>query len=173
MDLKNLLTNIPSARERDYFVSVFSHSTIPFNDLLDSMFREKDPLKWRAAWIIDGCDEKDPALAEPHISRIVGELENLDSQGTLRSLLRLLSRHDIPEKDQGHLVDLCFKYISSGFHSAAVKVYAMEILYNQSRIYPEIGNELEVMIMDLSEYNSAGFKARGDIIIKKLKKNRS
>lgn len=170
MDITALLSNIPSGKERALYIDSFSNSKGTFYELLEAMFHLNDPLKWRAAWIIDGCDEKNPGLASEHLHRIISNLDRLNSMGTLRSLLRLLTRYEIPERHRGLLVDNCFRYMRSEFYPVAVKVHAMQILYNLSRIYPELEQELTLTIEGQFENNTAGFKARGLIILKQMQK---
>ncbi|MBN1131755.1 MAG: hypothetical protein JXR52_07770 [Bacteroidales bacterium] len=166
--LNTFFQSAPSIREREIFIEAFCKSQKDFNDLLDIVIREKDPAKWRAAWIMDGCDEKNPTLSEKSLCRIIRELPTLRSEGTLRSFLRLLSRHEIPEADRGLLVDLCFQYMISDIHIVSVKVYAMEIISRLCKSYPDLSCELLTVIEDQLDNNSAGFKARGIKIIRKL-----
>jgi hypothetical protein len=168
MDYSTLLANLPSAAEKELYVREAGDSEERFQSLLELALCDKDPVAWRAAWIADGSDEQHPGLASGSISRIVRRLSEIDSAGTLRSLLRMLSRYDIGEKDQGMLIDLCFGYMVSGLYPVAVKVHAMQIIYNHVLIYPELKDELVTVIMDQESNNSVGFRARGMRIIRKL-----
>ncbi len=170
MDFKSLLANFPSAAEKEFFVREVGQSEKHFCTLLDLTLYEKDPVAWRACWVLDGSDEQYPGLASPHISKIVQRLPELTSMGVLRSLLRLLCRYEIPEDDQGLLIDLCFKYMVSEIYPVAVKVHAMMIVYNHVLLYPELKDELITVIEDQGPNNSVGFKTRGRQIIKKLEK---
>jgi len=55
-------------------------------------------------------------------------------------------------------------------YPVAVKVHAMQIIYNHTLIYPELKEELITVIEDQVENNSVGFKSRGMRIIRQLKK---
>ncbi len=163
-----MLANFPSGTEKTFFIREVGNSEEKFNVLLELALYEKDPLAWRAAWILDGSDEHCPGLALHHISRIVQHLPVLESNSTLRSLLRLLCRYDIPEDDQGLLIDRCFSYMVSELYPVAVKVHAMQIIYNHVRLYPELKDELRMVIEDQAENNTVGFKARGKRIMQQL-----
>ena len=119
---------------------------------------------------MDSSDEQYPGLVEQFIAVIIQELPELKSTGALRSLLRMLSRYTIPEEEQGLLIDLCFGYMVSELYPVAVKVHAMQIIYNHALIYPELKEELRTIIEDQTENNSVGFMARGQRIIKQLDK---
>ena len=170
MDLKSVLTNLPSGVEREFIIRDVGNSEEKFLVLLELALHEKDPLAWRATWVLDGCDELHPGLASNQISRITRRLPDLESKGSLRSLLRLLCRYDIPEEDQGILIDLCFGYLVSELYPLAVKVHAMQIIYNHVLLYPELKHELITVIEDQTENNSVGFMSRGRRIISQLEK---
>ncbi len=170
MDFRSLLADIPSGIGKDLLIGEVVKSESHFNRLLELALHEKDPLAWRACWVLDGSDEKRPGLARKHISSIVKALPGLESKGTLRSLLRLLTRYDIPEEEQGLLIDLCFSYLVSEQYPVAVKAHAMQIIYHHVLLYPELKDELIAVIEDQAENNSVGFKARGSILINQMEK---
>ena len=168
MDFRLLLTEIPSGSGKDLYIREAGRSAEHFRSLLKLSLHEKDPFAWRAAWILDGSDEKYPGMAVPHLHEIVRRLPGIRSTGVIRSLLRMLSRYEIPEEDQGMLVELCFGYMTSELYPVAIKVYAMQIIYNHVLLYPELKGELRTVIEDQITHNSAGFKSRGMRIIRNL-----
>ena len=170
MDFKALLADFPSGAEKDMFVREVGDSTEKFNTLLELSLYDKDPVAWRAAWILDSSDEVHPGLGSGSISRIVNRLPKVKSTGTLRCLLRMLSRYKIDEEDQGLLIDLCFGYMVSELYPVAVKVHAMQIIYHHVLMYPELKEELVTVIRDQIVNNTVGFKSRGMRIIKQLEK---
>jgi hypothetical protein len=170
MDFSTLLTDIPSGIGKEMLIREVGDSKEKFDTLLDIALEGEEPLDWRAAWILDGSDEQHPGLASHAISRIVACLPGMGSIGVLRILLRLLSRHEVAEEDQGLLIDLCFGYMMSERYPVAVKVHAMQILYNHVLIYPELKDELIMVIEDQAENNSVGFRARSRILIRQLEK---
>ena len=170
MDLRSLLADIPSGIEKNLLIGAVIKSESHFTSLLQLALYEKDPLAWRASWVLDGSDERKPGLARKHIPQIVQALPRLESKGSLRSLLRMLTRYDIPEDEQGLLIDLCFSYLVSEQFPVAVKAHAMLIIYNHVLLYPELKNELIAVIEDQEDNNSVGFKSRGRNLIKQMEK---
>ena len=168
MDFRTLLTSFPSGTGKELYIAEVVASVKKFESLLDIALHENDPLAWRAAWILDGSDEQCPGMAAGFISAIIQALPDISSKGSIRSLLRLLCRYDIPMEQQGILIDLCFKYMISALYPVAVKVHAMQILYNHVLIYPELKEELVAVILDQEANNSIGFKSRGKRLLKKL-----
>jgi len=170
MDLRSLLADIPSGFGRDLLIEEVIKSETLFGELLELSLHEKDPLAWRACWVLDGSDERNPELAQTYIPTIIKALPDLESRGTLRSLLRMLCRHEIPEEQQGLLIDLCFSYLVSELYPLAVKAHAMMIIYNHVLIYPELKDEFITVMEDQVENNSVGFKTRARNLIKQLEK---
>jgi hypothetical protein len=170
MDFRSLLMNFPSGAEKDLFIREVIGNKGQFGALLDLALHDKDPVAWRAAWVLDGSDEQQAGLATKHLHKIVHALPALESMGSLRSLLRLLSRHDIPEESQGMLIDLCFGYLVSELYPVAVKAHAMQIVYMHVLLYPELKEELVTVLEDQMDNNSVGFLARGRRLIKQMEK---
>lgn len=170
MDFRSLLADIPSGVGRDLLIQEVIKSESHFTLLLELAIHEKDPLAWRASWVLDGSDELKPGLATAYITTIVKALPGMESKGSLRSLLRLLTRYDIPEEEQGLLIDLCFSYLVSELYPVAVKAHAMMIIYQHVLLYPELKDELIVVIEDQISNNSVGFKSRGRRLIKQMEK---
>jgi len=170
MDLRSQLADIPTGFGRDLLIEKVIRSETLFDELLHLTLHAKDPLAWRACWILDGSDEQQPGLARPCLVKIIKALPALKSKGSLRSLLRMLCRHDIPEESQGLLIDLCFKYLTSELYPVAVKVHAMQIIYNHVLLYPELKDELVAVLEDQMDNNSVGFMSRGRRLIKQLEK---
>jgi len=170
MDFRSLLADIPSGVGKDLLVGEVIKSGSHFDDLLQLALHEKDPLAWRASWILDVSDETMPGMAQKHIPVIVRALPAIKSMGTLRSLLRLLTRHPIPEELQGMLIDLCFSYLVSEHYMVAVKAHAMLIIYNHVLLYPELKNELIAVLEDQADNNTVAFRARGNNLIKRMEK---
>jgi len=170
MDFRSLLADIPSGAGKELLIGEVLKSESHFTTLLQLALYEKDPLAWRACWVLDGSDERKPGLAGKHIPEIVKALPALESKGSLRSLLRMLSRYDIPEEEQGLLIDLCFSYLVSEQFPVAVKAHAMMIIYQHVLLYPELKNELIAIIEDQEDNNTVGFKSRGRRLIKQMEK---
>lgn len=170
MDLRTWLSDIPSAAEKALVVEQVCRTPDQFRLLLEWSLHEKDPLAWRAAWIMDSCDEQQPGLARPFVGPIIRKLPGITSTGVIRSLLRMLCRQEIGEDDQGLLIDLCFGYMVSELYPVAVKVHAMQIIYHHVLIYPELKDELATVIRDQIDNNSVGFLSRGRRILGQLEK---
>lgn len=170
MDFRSLLLNFPSGAEKDLYIKEVVGSEAHFETLVELALHDPDPVAWRASWILDGGDEQEPGLGKPYLAQIIKALPKLESKGSLRTLLRMLSRYDIPSESQGLLIDLCFRYLTSELYPVAVKAHAMQIIYNHVLLYPELKDELVAVLEDQMENNSVGFSSRGKRLIKQMEK---
>jgi 8-oxo-dGTP diphosphatase len=169
--LKQMINSMMSRQEADWLANSAIENPAIFIKLLEYSYSEERKLAFRASWTLSKVCDQFPDLIYPHLSHIVESISRFDNESVQRSFLRIISQSDIAELESrlhGILADYCFAMLKSGFSAIAVKAYCMEILYKLSLIYPELGNELSGSINILMEDSSAGIKARGKIILKKI-----
>jgi len=144
-------------------------------ELIKLAFADKHPVSVRAANTIEIIDSKMPELIEPHYSKIINGFAKFKTGGVIRCLLKIFTRHtDIKnEKLLCTLLNHCFKKLASADEDVAVKVYALQILYDFSKREPDIKNELIFAVKDQLPKNSEAFKNYGNKILKKLYKETS
>jgi len=124
----------------------------------------------RAARVIQLVTEKHPDLIDPYLGKIVGSLTDFRNEGLLRSML-LISTKKCPILDadqKGVLMDVTFNLLMDPDHNPAIKAYSMDILYEISKEYPGIKQELISCIEELMPRSSTGVKTRGKKMLKKL-----
>ena len=170
-ELKSMINDMMSRQEAEWIATSAIDNPAIFNKLFEYSSSSDKKLAFRASWTLTKVCDKFPELIHPHLSKIVVMLENFDNESTQRSFLRILSLTDfkmIPRNLYGALADHCFKALNSGFSAIAIKAYSMEILYKLCIIYPELANELYASVTMLQGEASAGVKARGQLILKKL-----
>ncbi len=169
--LKELLNNIMTSREANWISDSALENPFIFRKLLEYSLSDDKKLAFRASWSLTKVCDKFPEIIIPHLPAIIDTLPVIDNESVERSFLRILSLTEmggINEKRQGFLADFCFTKLNSAQSSIAIKAYCMEILYNLSVIYPQLGNELAVSIRSIMEEGSAGIVARGNSILRKI-----
>jgi hypothetical protein len=123
----------------------------------------------RAAWPVSYAVNAHPEFIKKHFARL---LKNLEKPGlhdaVKRNTIRLLQFVAIPEKFHGQLMDICFRYISDPAEAAAVKAFSLTVLQRLAKKYPEICNELKLVIEERWNYETAAFKARARNILKEF-----
>jgi len=136
--------------------------------LMEIYLSDEEPVSRRAAWAIDLYSEKNPELLVPYITRMAEGLFSFQHDGMKRHTLRMLGRFPLPEHLSGSLITLCFDLMLSCHEAPAIKVYAMEILYNASIEEPDLRQELADSITLRFTEESAGFQSRGEKILERL-----
>jgi 8-oxo-dGTP diphosphatase len=170
-DLQVMINSMMSMQEADWVATSAIENPAIFIKLLEYSYSKDRKLAFRASWTLTKACDKFPELIYPHLPEIVESLPMFDNESVQRSFLRIISLSDITNLSSSHhgiLADHCFSMLRSGFSAIAIKAYSMDILYNLSVIYPELGNELSSSICILMEDASAGIAARGKSILKKI-----
>jgi hypothetical protein len=135
---------------------------------------DEEPVNWRAAWVIKGIHENKPKLVEPLIHEMIQALPNLEKEGVKREFLRMILEYPLPEDEEmlGVLLDSCFQWLANPPEPIAIKVHCMTILFEISKVIPEIKQELITTIEVAMQEGSAGIVNRGGKTIKALRLGR-
>ena len=140
-----------------------------FNQLFELVFSDNQPLAWRACWIVDGASELNPALMNDKLPRIITSFISTQNESLKRHFARILCRFPIPEEYQGVVVNRCFDLLVP-VEPAAVRVNAMQLLFNISGQIPDLKNELISVIEGLiDEGGSVGFLNRSVKLLRRLR----
>ena len=124
---------------------------------------------WRASWLINKIQEKYPEKMKQYIDRIIDFIQQTKDSSKKREFLRLITFYPVPESKAGLMFDYCIRQFTSGSEPVAVRVHAMQILFNISETEPDIKPELIHLIEHEIEYHSsAGIKSRGGKLLQKL-----
>jgi len=133
---------------------------------------DSQPENWRAMWMIDKINEKNPAVVLPYLPAMTDFLLTTKDDSKRRHLLKLISLHDIPEERLGVLLNYCIDVFTNAAIPVAVRVHSMQILFNIAQKEPDFAGELIDLIEHEIEYHgSPGIKSRGQKLLKKLYRN--
>lgn len=171
MTKQELLKLIDSWENITFWLPQISQHPEFYDLLMDIALNDTSKNSWRAAWMIDKINESFPKLIIPYIPQIIGQLKKEESTSKKRHFLKQISLNTIPKTNYGFLVDYCLTALSSAKEPPAVRVHAMQILYNISEDEPDLKPELLAVIQHEIEYHStAGIISRGLKLAKKLQK---
>jgi hypothetical protein len=167
--LQDMLLPETSRRNTDLVADLIYKKPEFFEELFQVYLRNEEPVSRRAAWVIDTVTEKHPELLARHLDEIADMLPEFNHDGLKRHSLRMLARSPLPSGDRmGKLMTICFEWLLSPQEAVAAKIYCMEILYRISRVEPELKKELADSIEWRLNEETAGFKNRGQKMLKKL-----
>ena len=140
-----------------------------FKELIHCFLSNEYRLAQRAAWSVSWAAQKNPELIQPYIKDLIEQLPRKDvHDAVIRNSVRILQKIKIPEAFHADLMNNCFAFVESNTTPVAIKAFSLTTLFNLSEIYPEIKNELKLIIEERWNHETAAFKSRGKNILKKL-----
>ena len=144
-------------------------SSTHFKELMKCYMDPSYRLSQRAAWSVSWAAMQQPEMIKPYIKDLVKQIKRTDAHpAVIRNAVRVLEKIELPEKFHGDIMNACFDFISSPTTPAAIKAFSMTTLFNLSKIYPEIKQELKLMIEENWDQETPAFKSRGRKILKSL-----
>ena len=166
MDLSQALISAHSRSNRDRIVAYVNNDPVKFAVLFHCFKSKEAKISQRAAWSLSYCVEKFPELVIPYFGEMVELLKKEGiHDGIKRNILRTFQYTEIPYEQEGELLELCFAYLIDRKEAVAIRVFAMQVLANLAKKYPEIKNELNVLIEDELPYAKPAFVSRGRKIL--------
>ncbi len=140
-----------------------------FKELVQCFLDNEYRVSQRAAWSLSWGARKKPEMIAPYIKDLVNQLGRKDVHNAIiRNSVRILETIEIPKKFHGEVMNQCFDLIENPKTPVAIKAFSLTTLFNLSKKYPEIKNELKTIIETLYDNESAAFKSRAKKILKDL-----
>ena len=140
-----------------------------FKELMQCFLSNDYRLAQRAAWSVSWAAKKSPELIQPYIKDLVDQLPRKDvHNAVIRNSVRILQQVEIRGSLHGELMNSCFSFIEAPSIPVAIKTFSLTTLFNLSQSYPEIKNELKLIIEERWNHETAAFKSRGKRILKQL-----
>ena len=130
---------------------------------------DSQPENWRAAWMVDKIHDKHPDMVIPYLPALTDFLFTTQNTGKKRHILKLISLHDIPEEKMALLLNYSYQIFTDASEPVAVRVHAMQVLYNIAMKEPDFTGELiELIEHEVEFHGSAGMSSRGQKLLKRL-----
>jgi hypothetical protein len=173
MKLRETILKPHSKASCDRIVKWIGDDQKRFDELFALSLDDEFKVSQWAGWPLSYCVQKHPKLIKKHFREL---LKNVERKGiheaVKRNTVRLLQYADIPGKFHGEVMDLCFRYISSPTEAVAVKAFSITVLQNLARQYPEIINEIKLVIEERWDYETVAFKTRAKKLLKEFSLNK-
>ncbi len=173
MTLEELLKLEQSRRNVDQVISIIRKNPELFNTLWLIFISNREPESRRAAWAIDILNEDLSFITNTHLETLIDLLPKFRHSGLKRHALRILERNELPEKNKGQLVSICFGLLESNEAPVAVKMFSVKILASVAMQEPDLKRELIEIIEIQMDDSTPGFKSIGGKIIKHLQNRRN
>lgn len=169
MDLVKEILKEHSKSQTDKIVRYVGEDPQRFEELVKVFRNGPYRVTQRAAWPLSICVEHWPELARPQLKYLVKELQQPNIHNAVkRNIMRLLQYAELPNRSQGKIADLCFKFLTDKTEAIAVQVFAMTVLERIAVDKPEIGRELRMIIQDHLPFASPGYLSRARKTLKNL-----
>ncbi len=146
-----------------------------FGGLMQLSYEQKSPLCMRAARVADLCCERNPELIRPYLTAMVRNLPGLKDMAVKRVFMHILIRHSWVDDEEamGRLVDTLLKWLMDDSQASSVRAYAMVILENIIRIWPDLKGEVVVVLEEtIPFWESRALQSGGRKLLKRLEKKR-
>jgi hypothetical protein len=169
MDLQKLLVAEHSKKQCDRIVDYIGNDRERFAVLVKLFFNGEYRITQRAAWPLSYCVRRHPGLIQPYFKSLLDNLERKDIHvAVTRNTLRLLQDVTIPKKFHGRVMSICFDLLQSPDTAIAVKAFSLTVLQHLSIEYPDIRQELRLIIEEQWEQASAAFRSRARKVLKSM-----
>jgi hypothetical protein len=142
-----------------------------YSELMEIALYNPEQKSWRAAYLIDKINDEFSELLFPYLEKIIKQLETENNSSKKRHFLKMISMNKIHEKHFGFLLDYCLNTMGNNNEPPAVRVHAMQILFNISE--KETGLKPEILACiehEMEFHTTAGISSRGSKLAQKLQK---
>lgn len=137
--------------------------------LMNLAMDDSQDKNWRAMYLVDLIHDQYPDLVKPYLLIMTSFLMTTKNLSKIRHLLKLISLNEIQEENMALLLNFCTDLFTNAALPVAVRVHAMQILYNIAQKEPDFSGELiEIIEHEIEYHGSAGILSRGRKLIAKL-----
>lgn len=142
---------------------------IELTDLVGLLDHEM-PVSMRFIWLVGDLCEHAPNVARPSVIYFYSKRNQIKFANFNRSLAKMFWLAGIPEEIEGAAIDEMFKWLLDPKVGVSAKNYSLSALLDLTNKYPEVKNELKIVIEDQLDKNSSSFEKTAMRILKELEK---
>ncbi len=145
--MKTSLEQILMTLNKQTMISWLEAHPESFTEAVHLALVDKQPLSWRAAWLLWSCMEDNDLRIRPFIPRII-ECIKQKKDGHQRELLKILYRMDLSEEEEGVIFDLCMNVWEQVGKTPSVRHNAFRMIVRIASKYPDLSNEIALITQD-------------------------
>ena len=137
-----------------------------FGELVQCFLGGDYKLAQRAAHSLSIAAAERPDLISAYAPVLVRQLARRDvHHAVIRNSARILEKIEIPEEAQAEALEYALALVQDTQVPVAIRAFCMTVLFNLTKIYPELKVELRHIIQDRLPYEPPAFRARGKKIL--------
>jgi hypothetical protein len=161
MTLRDMILTKYSKSQTNKVVKWVGNSQQRFDELFNLFLKDEHRVTQRAAWPLSYAVRSHPELINKHLGKLIRNLRKEGLHDAIkRNSVRILEHIEIPKRYHGEVMDICFSYIQSPTEAVAIKAFSLTVLGNLLPLYPEIKNELKLIVEERWEDETAAFRVR-------------
>jgi hypothetical protein len=122
----------------------------------------------RVAWAMSICLDHYPELGLAYQQRLVRLLKNPVHTSVARTVLRYFTQISLEEEYQGVIYQYSIDFLINPSVPAAIRVHAMQIMYNIGKQNPELLHELAIILQEILPLSNGGVLNRGIKLLRKI-----
>ncbi len=165
-ELENSLPNSSSA-ERQIWATSIIEKGLDIKDLSTLLSCDKK-VALRFTWLLSEIGEINPnklLSALPFLFELSDKIKHIDFVNSFATYWRIAG---IPCENEAKAIDLLFGWLQSASTNVTTKSRALFVLFELTKKYPELKNELKLCLMDQLDKNSNDFNKRANKILTQL-----
>jgi hypothetical protein len=166
MDLRKAILTKYSKAHIQKIVKWVGHSQARFDELFQFFLSDEYIIAQRAGYPLSYCVESHPGLISKHLGKLLNYLQKKGRHNsTKRNSVRILQFIEMPKRYHGTIMTICFAFLEDPEEETVVKVYSLRVLQKMLPIYPDIINELKLIIEERWEHETAAFRSRAKKVL--------
>lgn len=166
MELKAELLKEHSRKQTECIAVWIGQDPGRFGQLMSLFLNDTYRVVQRASAVVSMVGCAYPALLHVYLPAMVDRLSEEGTPVALkRNVVKLLQYAALPEELHAAVINVCFDFLNDPEEAVAVRCHAMSVLGHMAVRYPELKQELAVVIKEHLAYGSAGFKARARMLL--------
>ncbi len=150
-----------------------------FNNLLKIVFKVDDKLSIKAAWVLEFVCKKQLSWLYENLDYFTKNIKKIHFGSAVRPIAKIcqllvLKNAKTPilnftAKNKENIIETAFDWMISN-HKVAIKAYTMQTLFYLGKEQKWIHDELEIILQNNIDSETAAYKSRGLITIAQIKK---
>ncbi len=166
-DIATSLKHDNTGNTRNYWVNYLIQHNVPLLSICELLFFEK-PVSNGFIWMVGGLCEIDPDRVAPAVDFLFQQLGEVNFKNYERSLAKIFYWVGLPTKMESQAIDLLFEWLIDPKMIVSTKTFAMLAIFKITKAYPELKNELKIVIEDQVEFQSVSFRKKAVSILEML-----
>ncbi|MBS1637987.1 MAG: hypothetical protein JST26_18890 [Bacteroidetes bacterium] len=155
------LQEILSTKISEADVRIIARKALKDKGLLDTVFNlvfhPDEKINNRASWILGHICDLDLSVMKNRDRKILGLLKSEEGLkgGRTRNILRIYNTRTVPESCSSDVLDTCYRFLKDPSYAIAIRAFSITVIYNISKPYPELLEELKLVLNDLLKHDEA------------------